>query len=121
MAMQPEIRDGELLLYSFYNTRTVDQRVSQRISQTDLAALKHADTRAQSAATSGMVQILAVFRSITDYVGDIVYRPVKKHAMCDNYGHIADASTWTDHLPKCADCGIEINNKSLLRKSVPLK
>lgn len=45
-----------------------------------------------------------------------------QRAKCDNstckyYGHIINNKTWSGAFPKCADCGIEINDPKMLRAS----
>lgn len=113
--------DNDMRLFSFYNARTQEQRVSQRITGQEIAALKQAQKRTQSATNSLVAMLASLVRNFFNTAGSLLYVSAKKHAMCENYGHIADPSTWTDHLPKCMDCGAKISNRSQLRSSVPTK
>jgi hypothetical protein len=121
MAAQHLEQDSDMLIFSFYNARSRDQRETQRITSDQIAALKHADKKGQRAATSGSALIYAVLRGLAESIGGMLHTTSKKYAMCDNYGHIADLSSWTDHLPKCSDCGKVITSRHELRSSVPLK
>lgn len=45
-----------------------------------------------------------------------------KRSECDNstckyYGHIINKSTWSGAFPRCADCGIVIDNPKMLRSA----
>ena len=110
-------RDTEMLFFSFYNTRTVDQRQAQRITGDQIAALKQARERADRAASTGTVKLCNFVRNVFDTIGDAMRLPGKKHAMCENYGHTADLASWTEHLPKCLDCGKIIQSRNELRGS----
>lgn len=117
MATQATTKDSEMLFFSFYNARPLDQRISQRISSDQIAALKQAQRKGQQASSSGPVIVSLLFRNLIEAVRDSMYKPVKKHAMCENYGHIADVAAWTEHLPNCSDCGATIAARNQLRKS----
>ncbi len=121
MTVQHINHDPDMLVFSFCNARSRDQRESQRITSDQIAALKHADKKGQRAAASGIAIICSALRGLVESFSSMVHTTSKKYAMCDNYGHIADLSSWTDHLPKCSDCGKVITSRHELRSSVPLK
>jgi hypothetical protein len=43
--------------------------------------------------------------------------PGMKNSMCTYYGHVIDEKNWNSGLPKCDDCGKQVNGIEDLRKS----
>ncbi len=121
MAGKAVSQDHEMMLINFYNGRSMQDRDAQRITSQEIAALKRADKKAQHALATPAAALSSFFRGVAGSVMDALVPPVKKYAMCDNYGHIADLSSWTDHLPKCSDCGKVIHSRNELRGSVPVR
>ncbi|MCI0353203.1 MAG: hypothetical protein L0Z53_27615 [Acidobacteriales bacterium] len=108
------------LLFSFY-ARTDEERDAQRITAQQIAALKRAHVKADNAAVATTAMIGKMFREIAAAVQNGFNKPVKRHPMCEFYGHVADLATWTEHLPKCCDCGAQITSRHELRTSKPIK
>jgi NADPH-dependent curcumin reductase CurA len=121
MAVKAVNQDPDMMLFNFYNGRSMQDRDTQRITSQEIAALKQADKKGQHALTTPAAALSSFFRGVAGSVMDALVPPVKKHAMCDNYGHIADLASWTDHLPKCSDCGKTITSRNELRGSVPVR
>jgi len=53
--------------------------------------------------------------------GLFAIKPAKKNSMCKYYGHVIRDTHWKGYLPKCDDCGCEVNNPDQLRKASPSK
>jgi hypothetical protein len=107
----------ETIVYAW--ARTEEERSSSRITQENIAALKEADYRSRTAGFTMAAVFGALIRDVISCVGGLFHQTVKRHPMCENYGHIADVRTWTDHLPNCSDCGKKITSRAQLRKPVP--
>lgn len=41
------------------------------------------------------------------------------HTNCKFYGHVIDHATWTRHCPRCAECGVRIQNHTQLKRALP--
>lgn len=99
--------------------RSQEERYANRITSDEIAALKHADHRARSGTITLPALWSLMVRDLISVVQHFFYVPTRHYPMCHNYGHIANLSTWTDHLPSCSDCGAKITARNQLRKAVP--
>lgn len=59
----------------------------------------------------------ALFRRVACALSVDLFPPAEKQSMCKYYGHVIDRKNWTQSLPRCADCNVEINSRDQLRTS----
>ena len=88
-------------------------RASQRITRSNLLTLRAAQMREDK-----VRKIFdSMLREVQSAIGGLfAVKQEKPNSMCKYYGHVIRGQ-WAGHLPKCADCGCEINSPSMLRKA----
>lgn len=87
---------------------------SQRITRSNLLTLRAAqmkEDKVRKFVSSFLTGISSMF------AGLFAAPTQKKNSMCKYYGHVIPRGNWEGYLPKCSDCGAEINNPSQLRKA----
>lgn len=87
---------------------------SPRITRSNLLTLRSAEMRDDNKVRKIFAAICSEFQALIG--GLFAMQPQKKNSMCKYYGHVI-RGTWSGYLPKCDDCGCEVNNPSMLRKA----
>lgn len=92
-------------------------KASQRITRSNLLTLRAAQMRED--------KVRKIFDSMLKEMqaaigGLFAVKQEKPNSMCKYYGHVIRGS-WNGYLPKCADCGCQIDSPSMLRKAEPTK
>lgn len=89
---------------------------SPRITRSNLLTLRAAQMKED--------KVRKIFAAVCNEMqaaigGLFAFTPQKKNSMCKYYGHVI-RGTWSGHLPKCDDCGCEVNSPDMLRKAQPM-
>ena len=89
----------------------------QRITSTEIKALKVTGERQQAVKASLGRMIAGFFSGIIAGIGGLFAGPVKKKfTTCEQVGHVVP-KTWGGEFPRCEDCGAIVDSPDQLRSA----
>jgi len=121
---QPRLRpteapgeDPDLLRQIVQQSRGAPLNV-QRITSTEIKALKVTSDRQAKVSASFSRRVIRLFQDLLQSVTGVFAREEQHRSQCDIYGHVIKEG-WRGDFPKCFKCGQQVTDLSQLRGSRP--
>jgi len=91
---------------------------NRRITREEVITLRNVSAYKKTLADKVLENIHNCINGMSTLLMTPIESKKKTNSMCKFYGHVIQGP-WKGYLPKCADCGCEIQSPDQLRKATP--